>query len=184
MESKVDKREKCIILGPSGSGKDYLKRKLVEKGLIPLVKYTTRPKRTGEVEGVEYRFVTREEFEEKDSVNSFWSKQEFTVWPKEGEPQIWLYGISAEDFENSQVMILTPGEFSQLSGRERKNLFVVYLDIPEKIRRERIMVRRDPNDNIDRRIAADALDFQDFGDYDLKIRDHEFDVDMVWDLMY
>jgi len=52
----IYKTEKMLIVGPSGSGKDFLLRKLKELGLKTSVKITTRPKRQGEVDGVNYFF--------------------------------------------------------------------------------------------------------------------------------
>ena len=49
-----------LISGPSGSGKTTLMK---ETGKNKIVTMTTRPKREGEIEGVDYYFVTREEFE-------------------------------------------------------------------------------------------------------------------------
>ena len=40
------KSEKIILLGKSGSGKDFLMRKLVEKGLEPGIKWTTAIKKS------------------------------------------------------------------------------------------------------------------------------------------
>lgn len=55
-----------VVSGPSGVGKDTLIHRLLELDptLRYSVSYTTRPPRQGEVDGVNYRFVTREEFEE------------------------------------------------------------------------------------------------------------------------
>ncbi len=39
-----EKREKIILTGKSGSGKDFLLRGLVKKGLIYSPKFTTIPK--------------------------------------------------------------------------------------------------------------------------------------------
>jgi guanylate kinase len=54
-----------VISGPSGVGKDTVIKRLLE--LDPKLKYsvsyTTRPPRPGEVDGVDYRFVSREGFE-------------------------------------------------------------------------------------------------------------------------
>jgi guanylate kinase len=54
-----------VISGPSGVGKDTVIKHLLD--LDPKLKYsvsyTTRPPRPGEVDGVDYRFVNREEFE-------------------------------------------------------------------------------------------------------------------------
>jgi guanylate kinase len=56
-----------VISGPSGVGKDTVIKRLLE--LDPNVKYsvsyTTRPPRSGEVDGVDYRFVNREAFERR-----------------------------------------------------------------------------------------------------------------------
>jgi guanylate kinase len=54
-----------VISGPSGVGKDALIEKLVaaDPNLGRSVSYTTRRPRPGETDGVDYSFVTREEFE-------------------------------------------------------------------------------------------------------------------------
>ena len=56
-----------VISGPSGVGKDTLIHRLLDldPGLRYSVSYTTRPPRQGEVDGVNYRFVTREQFEDR-----------------------------------------------------------------------------------------------------------------------
>lgn len=48
------------ITGPSGAGKDTVARMLSEMvGYKVLCSYTTRPKREGEIEGVEHHFVDK-----------------------------------------------------------------------------------------------------------------------------
>jgi len=55
-----------VISGPSGVGKDTLIRRLLEldKNLRYSVSCTTRPPRPGEVDGVNYTFVTHENFQQ------------------------------------------------------------------------------------------------------------------------
>ena len=171
----LDKTEKLLICGHSGSGKDFLLRQLKEKGLKASTKVTTRPKRKNEVEGVNYYFKTLNQFESLDLLVS----QDF--FNDKGE--LWKYGILKEDFNNSQAFILTPGEVRQLTPEVRKNCFVVFLDIDRSIRESRISNRQDHNDSIKRRLDADEIDFKDFRDYDLKITDPEFDVDSILSLM-
>lgn len=62
-----------VISGPSGCGKSTLIRNLLGRlpGLRFSVSHTTRPKRNGEVEGQDYYFVTREEFERMKKTDSF-----------------------------------------------------------------------------------------------------------------
>jgi len=54
-----------VISGPSGVGKDTVIKRLLEvdPNLRYSVSYTTRRPRPGEVDGVNYHFVSREEFE-------------------------------------------------------------------------------------------------------------------------
>ncbi len=53
-----------IVTAPSGAGKTTLVHAVLERepGLALSVSYTTRPPRPGEVDGRDYRFVSREEF--------------------------------------------------------------------------------------------------------------------------
>ncbi|MCS7229982.1 MAG: guanylate kinase [Candidatus Kryptonium sp.] len=56
-----------VVSAPSGAGKTTIAKKIMEK--FPFIKFsvsaTTRPKRDGEVDGKDYFFLTREEFEKK-----------------------------------------------------------------------------------------------------------------------
>lgn len=55
-----------VISGPSGVGKDTVLQRMKERGLPMhfVVTATTRPKREGEQDGVDYFFVSREQFAE------------------------------------------------------------------------------------------------------------------------
>ncbi len=177
------KKEKLIILGKSGSGKDFLMRKLVEKNLKGCLKMTTRPQRKNEIQGVTYNFVSESYFVNSINENKFLAYQTFNVTPENKEPETWYYGITLQEFNESQVFIMTPGEFNNLTPEMRKVCFVVYLDIERSIRESRLLGRQDKNDSITRRLDADDVDFGDFKDYDLKITDPEFLADDVYDLM-
>ena len=177
------KKEKLIILGKSGSGKDYLMRKLVEKGLKGCLKMTTRPQRKFEKQGITYNFVNDNQFTELIKENKFLAYQTFNVTPEGRNPETWYYGVTLEEFNESQVFIMTPGEFSNIDEDTRKKCFVVYLDIDRSVRESRLFKREDRNDSVIRRLESDDIDFQSYNDYDLKITDPEFTADDVYDLM-
>jgi guanylate kinase len=62
-----------VISGPSGVGKTTILRRLLESlpQLIPSVSATTRPPRAGERDGVDYHFLTPEEFERRRADGRF-----------------------------------------------------------------------------------------------------------------
>jgi guanylate kinase len=181
--SDPSKKEKLILLGKSGSGKDFLMRKLVEKKLRGCLKMTTRPQRKHEIQWVTYEFVADWTFKEKIDNDEFLVYQTFEVTPEGKNPETWYYGITKEEFEKSQVFIMTPGEFENITPEVRKGCFVVYLDIDRDTRESRILGRQDKNDSVTRRLDADEIDFQNFKDYDLRITDPEFEAEDVYDLM-
>ena len=174
-----DKKEKCIVVGPSGSGKDFLLRGLIKKGLKYSPKFTTRPMRSMEKQGVEYDFITDDDFFRMKDKGQIKIYQRIPVINN----QIWYYGYTTDNFYKNQLFIMTPHELSQLSQSDLKGTFIVYLDIEVDIRRRRISGRDDKNDSIERRLQGDQRDFFGFNHYDLKITDPEFHPDWVYDLM-
>lgn len=181
----MSKSGKMIILGPSGSGKDFLVSKLKEKDLVFCVKHTTRPIRDKEINGVNYYFTSNDDFLEMIKNKDFITYQKFITKTDDGERNIWYYGISKNEFDKSNLFIMTPVEYNSLnlSEKERNNYFVVYLDIDKSIREERIKNRMDNNDSIERRMNSDEIDFYEFDDFDLKITDPEFEPDDIYYLM-
>lgn len=75
-----EKGQLIVLSGPSGSGKSTVIKQLMEKrGNIHFsVSYTTRGPRTGEVDGVNYNFVDRAEFEKMIANNEFLEYAEYS----------------------------------------------------------------------------------------------------------
>ena len=128
-----------------------------------------------ERDGVNYKYINNAEFLSLQESNQIKAYQKFVI---NGED--WYYGITKDNLEKNNLFIMTPFELEQLSSEERKNCFVVYLNIDEKVRRNRLIKRNDNSDSIDRRIEADRLDFENFKDYDLMLMDEEFEIDLVY----
>lgn len=56
-----------VVSGPAGVGKSTVLKRLFRYAPVPLVasvSATTRPRRPGEIDGIDYHFLSREEFEE------------------------------------------------------------------------------------------------------------------------
>ena len=174
-----EKTEKLIIIGPSGSGKDFLRRGLIKKGLRYYPKFTTRPKRQNEIEGIDYQFISEDDYSNLKNSDQIKVYQTFEIVDK-----TWKYGITGDNFHKNQLFIMTPFEISQLTDKDLPGCFVVYLDIPLDVRRKRLIRRDDNNDSIERRIQSDLEDFKDYNYYDLKVTDPEFDAESIYDLMF
>jgi len=67
-----------VISAPSGAGKTTICRSLLERiqSLRYSISTTTRPQREGEKNGVDYYFITRDEFEENIKKNVFFEYAE------------------------------------------------------------------------------------------------------------
>lgn len=62
-----------VISGPSGAGKSTLLKQLLARcdRLVTSVSATTRPPRPGEVDGRDYHFISRQEFERRLALGDF-----------------------------------------------------------------------------------------------------------------
>jgi guanylate kinase len=62
-----------IVAAPSGAGKTSLTRALLERepGMVLSVSYTSRAPRPGEIDGVHYHFVSREQFQQMIARDEF-----------------------------------------------------------------------------------------------------------------
>lgn len=159
-------KSRIILCGKAASGKDHLRKKLQGRGLSYGISYTTRPPREGEIDGRDYYFLDEAEFKDLIDQGFFYEYITFNEW---------YYGTSKKQwYETDDVFIMTPSGINKIHVADRKSSFIIYLDIPIEIRRERLGGRNDSNDSNERRIQADERDFENFQDYDIRITDHNF----------
>ncbi|WP_437187173.1 guanylate kinase [Planctomicrobium sp. SH668] len=104
-ESSADIPRILILSGPAGAGKTSIVKKLMEACPVPLemsVSATTRPPRPNEVDGKDYYFLAREEFETRRT------KGDFIEWA-EVHRSGHLYGTlgsEVERIQNAQKWVL------------------------------------------------------------------------------
>ncbi|CAL8901967.1 Guanylate kinase [Bacillus pumilus] len=77
-----------VVSGPSGSGKTSLMRQIMKN---EVVSFTTRKPRKGEIDGLDYNFISIEKFEELMEQSKLIEQVEYS-----GN----YYGIDQEEFEN------------------------------------------------------------------------------------
>jgi len=159
-------RKRIIIVGPGGAGKDMLRDRFVKKGFVPNLSYTTRPPRDYEKDGIDYYFISKKDFQDKIALDEFY---EWKVYKRLD----WYYGTTKKSFNNSDIFIMTPTGVADLKPEDRGKSIVIYLNIPESVRRERLLERNDA-DTVDGRIQVDNKDFETFTDYDIEISNPSF----------
>ena len=121
--------------------------------------------REGEVIGKDYHFISEDDAKVLIESNYFYEYVIFNGW---------VYGTSINEFYSKDLFIMTPKGISLMKPDDRKQSFVIYVDIDAETRRERLLQRDMPGDSLTRRIEADELDFADFNDYDLRITNSDF----------
>lgn len=156
---------KIAICGAGASGKDYLRKKMEKKGFIHSISYTSRSQREGEQHGVDYYYISRQEFEKMIEEDKFIEWDEFN-----GN----YYGTTKEEFERSDLFILTPNGIEQISEELRKRVFVIYLKTDRVTRINRLTERGLSSSEVWNRIQIDSKTFDNFMDWDLKMENPKF----------
>lgn len=154
----MDKIKVIALFGKSASGKDTLQKMLVKnypntKGIVSC---TTRPPREGEKNGVDYNFLSVEEFTKKVLDGTMLEATSFRDW---------FYGTPLESLDPSAINV---GVFN-IAGLEviledtRLDVYPVYVWADGKTRLLRSLKRESrPNcEEICRRYLADEKDFSE-----------------------
>ena len=156
----------CII-GKSGTGKDTVLAELLKDADLPvekLVPYTTRPQREGEVEGVNYHYVTAAELAEMEAAGKVIERRTYnTVF---GEWNYFTASVNIDDNKNYIIITTQEALESFFAYFGKKRVHVIYLYLDNKIRLERCIDREShqevPNySEVCRRYLADEQDFDE-----------------------
>lgn len=146
-----------IVIGKSGTGKDTLVGVLSEMPFFnKVITTTTRPKRDYEIDGLNYHFITPEEFAHKILDGSIIEASCFN--------ENWFYGTQDKDYDSKLINILScdPTRVSALlEASSEYDIDIIYLDTKDKVRLIRCLNREDNPDvsEIIRRYKTDEVDF-------------------------
>ncbi len=157
------------IMGKSGTGKDTIAKRLLEDSTLELhslVPYTTRPKRPGETEGVEYHFTTNEEFE---ALLKAGKVIEYREYPHYVDGNVIYYTVNDIEDGKNYLLITTPEAYAIIKHfcDEKKigcyDLYI-YVDPVERLRRcfnRELQSNGDKYKELVRRFLADEDDYVD-----------------------
>jgi guanylate kinase len=144
------------LIGEAGSGKDFMMKKVLEREptFHEIVSCTTRPKREGEIDGVNYHYYSPTEFSDKVLSKEMIEYTKFNNW---------MYGTGYDSLDENRINIgvFNPEGIRSLLAHPKCNVIVFYVRAADKTRLLRQLNREeDPNvKEIIRRYSADEIDF-------------------------
>ena len=131
---------------------------------MPVISCTTRPQRTNEQNGIDYYFVTEEQFHLLEQENKIVEKRQYST-----TKGLWFYFTPRFTLlpEKNYILITTPEGVEHLEANYGPAIIrVIYLVLDDKERLERCIKRESlqpmPDyEEVCRRFLADQKDFSD-----------------------
>lgn len=164
-----------IISAPSGSGKSTLVHRLLQTvpNLTFSISYTTRPPRPAETNGVDYVFITREDFENRLARGEFLEYAE--VFGN-------YYGTNRETFERAihegrdLVLDIDVQGARQLKVAIPEAISVFVLPPSREVLEQRLRARsQDSEEVIQRRLQGAAAEVRNYTQYDYVLINREIE---------
>ena len=148
-----------VLIGKSCSGKDRISKELIKNhGYKSIVRYTTRPIRKGEKQGITYHYISEDEFRQKIKDGFFAEWKTYNT-----EFGFWYYGTALEDLDNADkksVIILPPDRYDEVKENIHNNLTTIYVYANNTTIKKRLMLRGDDKNEAQRRLEHDNEDFK------------------------
>ena len=140
-----------ILIGPSASGKTEVAKLLAKKyNITKIVTYTTRAPRINEINGVDYNFVSVEEFAKLTQEDFF---VETTYYNSN------YYGTAKKDIKDDKCVILDPNGLKSFLALNDERIISIFLDSDEKTRFNRMLLRKDSVEDAEKRLVNDRIAF-------------------------
>jgi len=164
-----------IVSAPSGTGKTTLVERLVKTtdGLKMSRSYTSRPPRADEKDGVDYNFVSRDQFERMAEAN------EFLEWADVFGN---LYGTAAADTArcldsgNDVVLVIDVQGARKVRARGLSHVGIFVLPPTYQALEKRLRGRsKDPEEAIKRRLQVARDEVSAFREYDYIVVNDELE---------
>ncbi len=164
-----------VVSAPSGTGKTTLVERLAERvpNLVLSRSYTSRPARPGEVDGHDYRFISRSAFDEMIAAEAFleWAD----VFGN-------YYGTGSADTDGAlalgkDVVLVIDVQGARQVRQRRPHLISVFVLPPSfAILEHRLRGRsKDSEDAIRRRLQVARAEVRSYSEYDYVIINDELD---------
>ena len=157
-------RKIFAVMGKASTGKDTLTKMLSETLELPIaLSFTTRPMRVGEKQGVEYNFISDDDFWDLHGCDLLAEYTSYEV----ASGETWHYGLTKEELETAEyvLVIVNPDGFKQLTEIYGDKVCSILIDAPADVRIKRYLdrdiVTEEKAEECCRRFLADNKDFKD-----------------------
>ena len=167
-----------VLAGASASGKTEVAKELAKKyGITKVITTTTRSMRVNEVDGRDYFFVSKEQFESMIRGDRF---VEYTFYNGN------LYGSTKDQIAPNKCVVIDPAGLRAYICLNDPGIVTFFLDSEEETRFKRMLQRGDKEEDAKRRIEHDRLAFkpENIADVDFHIDSENFNVEEVTDKVY
>ena len=140
-----------ILCGASASGKTVTALELQNRYKIQkAITTTTRQMRDGEHDGVEYFFISKDEFERRLKDGKFVESSLYN-----GN----YYGCGIDQVADDRVVVLDPNGLHHFRKLKDKNVVTFLLVCDASTRKDRMKLRGDKPENIESRLENDVISF-------------------------
>jgi len=162
-----------VLSSPSGGGKTTIRRAVLKElpQLAYSVSYTSRSPRPGEVEGVDYFFISREEFEEKIK------REEFIEW---AEVHGNLYGTSRKFIDDQLssgkdvLLDIDVQGANEIKKKKGNSVCLIFLLPPSlEVLRSRLIKRGESEEEIKRRLSRARFEMEMLEQYNYKVVNYD-----------
>jgi len=139
------------LSGPTGSGKSTLQDFLTDTGNFRrAVSFTTRKPRPGEVDGVDYHFITEDIYQEYVNQNRVAQYTHFNGI---------TYGTTFDEYQIKEIptVVVVPESVPQIeevAALVNKKVLKIFVSAPLEIMVERLVNRKDPSDYAAKRLIS------------------------------
>lgn len=140
-----------ILVGASASGKTEICKALCYKyGFKKFVTTTTREQRSNEINGVDYFFISKDEFLNKISQDRFIEYVQYN-----GN----YYGTEKNQIDDKTVLIVEPSGLKAFNKLNDEHIVSFLLIARKSVRKERMIFRGDDLSQIEERLKVDDFNF-------------------------
>ncbi len=164
-----------VLAGASASGKTEVAKMLAKKyGIVKTITTTTRNKRLGEVDGKDYFFVSKEQFEIMLRQDKF---VEHTIYNGN------YYGSTKEQIGHNKCIVIDPAGLRSYIALNSSYIVTFYLEAKEETRFQRMLDRGDDKELAKSRLEHDRIAFLDekIPSVDFKINSETQNIEEVAD---